>query len=66
MADPCCALCRTPSGVCLSRYSCNHHKEADAQDEANHQARRTHSDPTAYAAIANAMRDTRPNRSTRP
>ncbi|QIG57728.1 hypothetical protein PP358_gp57 [Arthrobacter phage Shoya] len=66
MADSCCALCRTPSGVCASRYACQHHKVFQAQDEADARARRTHRDPTADQAIANAMRDTIPNRRTRP
>lgn len=56
MSDPCCWACRSPTGVCLSRYACAHHKEADAQDEANARARRTYRDRTAEQAIANVMR----------
>jgi hypothetical protein len=55
--DPCCALCRHSTGVCLSRHSCHHHKEAQAQDDANHKARRTIRDPTGDTAVANAMRN---------
>ena len=66
MSDPCCALCKGPHDICLSRYTCNHHREADAQDEANARARRTHRDPTADAAVAAAMRARNPKRRARP
>lgn len=62
MSDPCCTLCKGPHGICLSRHTCQHHKIADAQDEANHRARRTIRDPTANQAIANAMKDKRTRR----
>ena len=66
MSDPCCALCRTPSGVCASKFTCTHHREADAQDEANARARRTHRSPTEDQAIANIMRAQKQKRRARP
>jgi hypothetical protein len=59
MNDVCCWACRSPTGVCLSRYACQHHKEAEALDEASHRARRTHRTPTEDQAIANVMRERR-------
>ena len=59
MSDPCCALCRHMTGICLSRGSCEHHKIAQAQDEANHQTRKTYNNPTQDKAIANVMRKQR-------
>lgn len=53
--DPCCPLCKGPHDICLSRYACEHHIIADAQDELNHQARKVYSNPTADLAIRNAM-----------
>jgi hypothetical protein len=60
MSDSCCVLCRTPTGVCASKYACEHHKLAQAQEDANHRARRTHRDPTADQAIRNITRPTKP------
>ena len=54
--DPCCFLCKGAHGICLSRGQCEHHKLAQAQDEADARARRTHRDPTADQAIRNATR----------
>ena len=61
--DPCCFLCRGAHGICLSRGQCEHHKLAQAQDEADARARRTHRDPTADKAIRNATRS--PKRRTK-
>lgn len=61
MNDACCFLCRGPHGVCLSRYSCEHHTLAQAQDDANHKARQTYRNPTADQAVARAMRASRRN-----
>lgn len=58
--DPCCFTCKGAHGICLTRGLCDHHVLARAQDDANHRARRTHRDPTGDAAVANAMRDRRP------
>jgi hypothetical protein len=55
--SPCCALCRTPSGVCASNWSCQHHLDAEAQEEANHRARSSRRDPTADEAIRNLTRN---------
>lgn len=55
MSDPCCALCKGPHDICLSRHSCQHHKIAQAQDDANHQARQTVRRPTEDQAIRNIM-----------
>lgn len=62
MTDNCCHLCKGPHGICLSRYQCQHHQEADAQDEANNRARRTYNNPTQDRAIANVMRARNPKR----
>lgn len=59
IADPCCALCKHSTGVCLSRHSCEHHVIADAQDEAAHRATRQYRDPTADQAVRNAMKERR-------
>ncbi|AYR01580.1 hypothetical protein PP639_gp080 [Arthrobacter phage Seahorse] len=60
--DPCCFLCKGAHGICLTRGQCEHHKVAQAQDEADARARRTVRDPTANEAIRNVMR----NRKTKP
>lgn len=54
--DNCCHLCKGPHGICLSRHACEHHKIAQAQDDANHKARQTVRRPTEDKAIANVMR----------
>lgn len=64
-ADPCCVLCRHSTGVCLSRHSCEHHLQAQKQDDANHRASRTVRDPTGDAAVASVMRTTRQPRRTK-
>ena len=58
--DPCCFLCKGAHGICLSRGQCEHHKLAQAQDEADARARRTYRDPTADRAIRNATRKPKP------
>lgn len=57
--DPCCQLCRHSTGICLSRHTCEHHRDAQAQDDANHRASRTIRDPTGDAAIRNITRERR-------
>ncbi|AYN57949.1 hypothetical protein PP640_gp77 [Arthrobacter phage Faja] len=64
--DPCCALCKGPHGICLSRHACEHHKAAQAQDEADARARRTYRDPTADLAIRNATRTPKPKTKATP
>lgn len=59
MSDPCCALCKGPHGICLSKHACHQHKVAQKQDDANHRARRTVRDPTGDAAVASLMRANR-------
>ena len=54
--DNCCFLCRGAMGICLTRHSCDHHREAAKQDEADAKARRTHRDPVADLAIYRADR----------
>ena len=54
--DPCCGSCRGAHGICRSRWACQHHQDAQAQDDANHRARRTHRDPTGNQAAARADR----------
>lgn len=54
--DPCCVLCKSSTGICLTRFQCEHHKEADKRDEAAHRARQTYRNPTQDQAIANVAR----------
>lgn len=54
--DPCCVLCRHPSGICLARHACDHHKQAQKQDDANHRARQLYRNPTQDQAIDNVTR----------
>jgi hypothetical protein len=62
VSDPCCHLCKGAHGICLSRFQCNHHIEADKQDDANHRARQLYYNPTQDTAIANVMREKRKER----
>lgn len=55
--DPCCWACKHPSGVCLTRGGCEHHKEAIKRQDADDKARRTVRRPTEDAAIRNITRD---------
>lgn len=55
--DACCWACRSATGICLTRFQCEHHREYDAKEEANAKARRTHRDPTAGQAVNNVMRE---------
>lgn len=64
--DPCCYLCRSAHGVCLSRGQCEHHKLAQAQDEADARARRTYRNPTEDQAIRNIMRSRKPKPKAAP
>jgi len=62
MSNPCCWACRSPTGVCLSRWTCEHHVEAERTENANDQARKTYNNPTQDRAIANVMRSTKPRK----
>jgi hypothetical protein len=64
--DPCCFLCRGAHGICLSRGQCEHHKLAQAQDEADARARRTYRNPTEDKAIRNVMRSRKPKTKAAP
>lgn len=64
--DPCCFLCRGAHGICLSRGQCEHHKLAQAQDEADARARRTYRNPTEDQAIRNVMRSRKPKPKAAP
>ena len=64
--DPCCFLCRGAHGICLSRGQCEHHKLAQAQDEADARARRTYRNPTEDQAIRNIMRSKKPKPKAAP
>jgi len=66
MSDPCCFACRSHTGVCLTRFQCDHHKEYEAQEERDHRARRTYLDTTADQAIARAVRDLQRRRKEQP
>lgn len=55
--DHCCYWCRSPFG-CMN-HQCQHHKDAQAQEDANDRARRTIRRPTEDKAIANVMRANR-------
>ena len=59
IADACCALCKGPHGICLSKHACQHHKDAQKQDDANHRARQLYRDPVGNEAVANVMREKR-------
>lgn len=54
--DVCCVLCKGAHGICLSRYQCDHHKQAQKQDDANHRARQLYRNPTQDQALNNVMR----------
>ena len=64
--DPCCYLCKSAHGVCLTRGQCEHHKVAQAQDEADARARRTYRNPTEEQAIRNIMRSRKPKPKAAP
>lgn len=64
--DPCCFFCKGAHGICISRGQCEHHKVAQAQDEADARARRTVRDPTANEAIRNVMRSPKPKTKAAP
>jgi hypothetical protein len=57
VTDACCHLCKGAHGICLTRFQCEHHKEADRQDDHNHRARQLYYNPTADEAINNVMRE---------
>ncbi len=59
MTDRCCHLCRSHTGICLTSFQCDHHKEFEAQDAANHRATRDHADPVGDLAAANVDRERR-------
>ncbi|UYL86657.1 hypothetical protein SEA_RADFAD_79 [Arthrobacter phage RadFad] len=64
--DPCCYLCKGAHGICLTRGLCDHHKIAQAQDEADSRARRTYRNPTEDQAIRNVMRSPKPKTKAAP
>jgi hypothetical protein len=64
--DPCCFLCKGAHGICISRGQCEHHKLAQAQDEADSRARRTYRKPTEDQAIRNIMRSRQPKPKAAP
>ena len=57
--DPCCFLCKTPSGVCATARKCDHHTAARLRFEAG---RLTYRDPTGEKAVGNIMREQRKKR----
>lgn len=64
--DPCCYLCKGAHGICLTRGLCDHHKLAQAQDEADSRARRTYRNPTEEQALRNVMRTRTPKPKAAP
>lgn len=54
--DPCCFLCRTPSGVCATKHQCEHHVTARFQAE---RAVTVYRDPTGEEAAGNVDRERR-------
>jgi hypothetical protein len=61
--DKCCFVCRTPSGVCATKYRCDHHVAARSEME---RAVTVYSDPTGERAVGNVMREQkRKNRAKR-
>ncbi len=55
MNDPCCWLCKTPSGVCATGHTCDHHREALAQEAGASSI--TYADPTGNRATGNVDRE---------
>lgn len=56
-SDSCCFICRSGTGICLTKYQCDHHREARReQDEEDRNYNLGYSDPTGNAAVRNAMR----------
>ena len=59
-SDPCCFVCKSPSGVCLSRFKCEHHIEARRdQDREDMRATIGYRDPVGDQAVNNVMRQQR-------
>ena len=58
-SDVCCWACRSPTGVCLTRRTCEHHLKAERAENADDQARKLYNNPTQDRAIANVMRSQR-------
>lgn len=54
--DPCCIVCQSRAGVCLSLHQCHHHKTAQRQLEADDRARRTYRDPVVDQVLRNLDR----------
>lgn len=52
--DNCCFLCRSPHGVCLTKYTCEHHVTARLEEE---RAVIVYRDPTGERAVGNVMRE---------
>ena len=59
--DPCCFVCKGVHGICLTRGACEHHVAARRRQDADDRARRLYRDPTGDAAVARAMRATKPS-----
>jgi hypothetical protein len=55
--DRCCFICKHPSGICLTRHTCDHHKDTRKRQDADDKARSTVRRPTEDAAIRNITRD---------
>ena len=55
--DGCCHMCRSATGVCLTRFTCDHHQEARRQQDAadNHKTI-SYRDPTGEQAAARVDR----------
>lgn len=56
LTDNCCYLCKSSSGICLTRGACDHHVDARRRQDANDRAMTTHRDPTGNEAVNNVMR----------
>jgi hypothetical protein len=57
--DNCCGLCRSATGVCLTRLQCDHHKKARRLQDAEDNRQPGYRDPTARTAVNNVMRSQR-------
>lgn len=56
--DACCYLCKSPSGVCLTRFRCDHHVEARQEQDREDRGRTIgYRDPTGAQAVNNVMRE---------
>jgi|GEM_PF-3990699 len=59
--DACCYLCKSATGICLTRFQCEHHKAVRRRDNATGRTT-TYPDPTGNEAVSRVMREQRRKR----